>query len=192
MNKIKRDLFLDFDGVITDTIGSIVSLYNEDFKYYKNYHYVYPHEINSWNFMELNCATPEYINTYFNQQRFYDNLHFMENAKEVLDRLNNTYNIIIVSLGFSPNLKGKALYIQKNLPYAEFIGVNFKEHSDKANIDMSNGTAFADDSVKNLDTCNCPNPILFGDDYEWNIGNNGKYKRCYNWYEFEKHLNKIT
>ena len=183
-----KELFIDFDGVITDTIGSIVNLYNEDFKYYKNYKYIYPHEINTWNFTELNCAMREYINTYFNQQRFYDRLEFMDNAKDVLDRLITLYNITIVSLGYSPNLKGKEIWIRKNLPYAKFIGVNFKEYSNKAHINMSEGVAFIDDNTNNLDTSNCPNKFIFGDEYEWNISGNGKYKRLWNWYEVEKYL----
>lgn len=30
-------LYIDFDGVIVNTIKAIVSLYDEDFKYYDNY-----------------------------------------------------------------------------------------------------------------------------------------------------------
>lgn len=115
----------------------------------------------------------------------------MYNAKEVLDKLSNIYNIVIVSMGYSPNLKAKQLWLKQNVPYAEFIGVNFKEYPDKAHINMSNGLAYVEDSSKNLDTSNCPNKILFGDEYEWNIDGNGRYRRCYNWYELEKCLMKL-
>ena len=112
-------------------------------------------------------------------------------VKESLDRLSNIYNIVIVSMGYSPNLKAKSLFIEKYLPYSEFIGVNFKEYPDKAHIDMSDGIAYIEDCSKNLDTSNCPNKILFGDEYEWNIDGNGRYERYYNWIELEKHLNKL-
>lgn len=71
MIKINK-LFVDFDGVIVNTIAAICDLYNEDFKYYNEYKYVFPEQVKTWNFDELNCASREYINTYFNQQRLYN------------------------------------------------------------------------------------------------------------------------
>lgn len=35
---MKKDLFVDFDSTIVNTIASICELYNEDFKYYKAFH----------------------------------------------------------------------------------------------------------------------------------------------------------
>ena len=115
----------------------------------------------------------------------------MPNAKKSLDRLKDIYDIVIVSMCYSPNKKGKELWIKKHLPYADFIGVNFKEYPNKAHIDMkSNSIAFVDDSYGNLVTSNCPNLVCFGDIYPWNYENEvGEgYKRCYNWYELEKYL----
>lgn len=43
-------LFVDFDGVIVNTITAICDLYNEDFKYYNDYKYVFPEQIKTWNF----------------------------------------------------------------------------------------------------------------------------------------------
>ena len=82
MNRVNT-LYLDFDCTIVNTIKSIVSLYNEDFKYYKNFKHINWSDINTWNFTECNCASAEYINTYFNQQRFFDRLEYMDNAEEV-------------------------------------------------------------------------------------------------------------
>ena len=73
MNRVNT-LYLDFDCTLVNTIKSIVSLYNEDFKYYKKYEYIHWTDVRTWDFLECNCAKPEYINTYFNQQRFFDSL----------------------------------------------------------------------------------------------------------------------
>lgn len=35
-----KTLYIDFDGTLVNTIESIVDLYNEDFKYYKNFNYI--------------------------------------------------------------------------------------------------------------------------------------------------------
>lgn len=161
-------IMIDFDGCIVNTIAVITKLYNEDFKYYKDFQPVDWREVNTWDFEELRCASKDYINTYFNQPRFFDSLEYMPLAKLVLDVLHNAgHKIIIVSAGYSPNLKGKEKWIKKNIPYAEFIGVNLKEHKDKSHVDMS-GCIFIDDSSNNLLTSNALMNICFGEVYKWN------------------------
>ena len=182
----KNKIFVDFDGTIVNTVSCIVSLYNEDFKYYKKFVPIKWWEVNTWDFTECNCATPEQINTYFNQQRFFNGLEYMDWAKEILDKLNNeNYDITIVSSGYSPNLKAKEIWISKNLPYCKFIGVNLKEYKDKSHIDMSDGI-FIDDSSHNLITSNAKIKICFGDEYEWNKDWNGI--RCFNWTDVQNYL----
>lgn len=180
----KKKLYIDFDGTIVNSIKAIVSLYNEDFKWYKKFHYIYWMDINTWEFSECNCASPDYISTYFNQERFYNKLEFIDNAKEVLDKLKDDYEITIISMGYSPNLIGKEIWIEKNIPYANFIGINYKKYNDKSHLDLSDGI-YIDDNMKNLNT-NAKENICFGDVYSWNENWNGE--RCYNWIELEKYI----
>lgn len=182
---MKKKLYIDFDGVIANTIQGICQLYNEDFSYYKDYRYVDWSEIETWDFKELKCAKKEFIDTYFNLPRFFEKLAFMPYADDVLGYLSHDYEIIVVSMGYSPNLYGKKLWLSNNLPYAKYIGVNFKEYEDKAHIDMSDGI-FLDDSSKNLKTSNAKIKICFGDEYEWNKDWDGI--RLYNWSEVKKFL----
>ena len=164
----KGNIFVDFDGVITNSIKGIVDCYNEDFKHYKKFNSIDWRSINTWDFEELECATPEYINTYFNQQRFFDKLEFMPNAKEILEELSEDYNITIVSSGYSPNLRAKQIWIEKNLPFCGFIGVNMKEYKDKSHVAEMRTGIFIDDSSSNLKTSNALVNICFGDEYSWN------------------------
>ena len=184
MNQIKR-LYLDFDGCIVNTIATITKLYNEDFQYYKDYCPKKWTDVKTWDFIELSCASPEYINTYFNQPRFFENIEYMPWAESTLDKLREKYEIIIVSSGYSPNLKGKELWIKQNIPYAKFIGVNLKTHKDKRFVDMSDGILI-DDSMSNLSTSNAIMNICFGDKYKWNEDWEGY--RAYNWCEVQKML----
>lgn len=180
MGRIKKKLFLDFDGVIVNTIYTICSLYNEDFCKYTNYHYVDWTEIESWEFQELNCATREYIDIYFNQPRFFQNIRFMEHADYIMGKLSEKYDITIVSMGDAANLKLKEEWISENIPYCEFVGCDFKDCLDKSHIDMS-GATFVDDSVNNLESSNASKKICFGDIYKWNEDWDGI--RCWNWYD---------
>lgn len=185
MKKDFKTIYLDFDGVICDTIKAIVSLYNEDFRYYKKFRKIEDCDINTWGFIECNCASPEYINTYFNQPRFFKRLEFMPWAYEVITELMKKYNIKIVSHGYSPNLIQKKKWVNSHLPGIEFIGVNWKEYSDKSHIDMSDGIFF-DDSAKNLENSNAKEVICFGDVYSWNNYWNGK--RISNWIDLQEYL----
>lgn len=186
MNNIKK-IVLDFDGCISNTIATICSLYNEDFQYYKKFVPVNWWEVNTWDFKECTCATPEYINIYFNQPRFFERLEYMDWAEKILDKLKDEYEITIVSSGYSPNLKAKEIWINEHLPFCKFIGVNMKEYNDKSHVDMS-GSIFIDDSVHNLVTSNAAIKICFGDVYPWNENWDGI--RCANWHEVDNFLER--
>ena len=112
----------------------------------------------------------------------------MDWAKEVLDKLKITYDIIIVSSGYSPNLKATEIWISKTLPYCKFIGVNLQEYKDKSHIDMSDGI-FIDDSSNNLITSNAKINICFGDEYVWNKDWTGI--RCVNWHDVYKQIKAL-
>lgn len=185
----KGNIFVDFDGCIVQTIKAICDCYHEDFQYYKNFKPVDWRSINTWDFEELKCATPEYINTYFNQQRFFDKLEFMPNAKEILEELSEDYNITIVSSGYSPNLRAKQIWIEKNLPFCGFIGVNMKEYKDKSHVAEMRTGIFIDDSSSNLKTSNALVNICFGEKYSWNEDWEGI--RLDNWRAVHAYLKRL-
>lgn len=176
LNKI----YLDFDGVIVNTIKAICDLYNEDFVAYKKYKPIKWIDVETWDFTELEASTPEYINHYFNQPRFFEKLEFIDNFLDFYKCVLKNYDVTIVSSGYSPNLKLKEEWINNNLPECKFIGVNLKEYKDKSHIDMSGGI-FIDDSYSNLVTSNADIHICFGELYEWNKLWGGT--RCYNWFD---------
>ena len=189
MFKDIKKIMIDFDCTIVDTIKAIVDNYNEDFQYYKDFHHINWWEINTWDFQECTCSTPEYINTYFNQPRFFERLEYMDWAEKILDKLKDEYEITIVSSGYSPNLKAKEIWINEHLPFCKFIGINLKQYKDKSHVDMRD-SIFIDDSVHNLITSNADVKICFGDVYPWNEDWNGI--RCANWHEVDNYLEKAV
>ena len=162
-------------------------MYNEDNRYYPNYHYIHWTDISTWDFKECNCAKTKHIKRYFTQPRFFAKVEFMDNAKEVLFRLKDKYEIVIVSMGIQPNLFGKEIWIKDNLPFAKFIGINTEKYKDKSSIDMSGGILI-DDEQRYLENSNAKEKICFGEKYEWN--EDWKGKRCFNWTELERYLMK--
>ena len=194
-------LFLDFDNTIVDTIAAVVSLYNEDYADKDGFVKINPSEVTSWEFTECNLATYEEIDKYFGDERFFQRIKLYPDASQVLFSLSCIYDITIVSHGYSKNLKLKEKWVTENLfnkifyngCNAKFIGVDWKEYSDKSHVDMSD-SIFVDDSIKNLETSNAKYKILYGEYMDWNKTNN-KFTRCENWEILEKHiyfLEKVT
>lgn len=181
----KPRIYCDFDNTIVNSIKTICDLYDEDYRYYPNYKYIHWTDIHTWDFEECTCAKSKHIKRYFTQPRFFEKLEFMDNAKEVLDRLKDKYKIVIVSIKIQPNLFGKEIWIKDNLSFAKFIGINMEKYKDKSCIDMSDGILI-DDEQRYLDNSNANMKICFGDLYEWN--EEWKDKRCFNWTELENYL----
>lgn len=165
-----KTIYVDFDNTLVNTTQRIVDMYNEDYQYYKKFKKIKPEEIQTYGFKECECASEEAINQYFNSKRFFDELDFMDNADEILELFHyeQGYNITVVSMGYSPNLKGKEEWVRNNLPFANFIGCNLKEVKDKSHIDMSDGILI-DDTQKMLDTSNAIVKIPFdpSNNKEW-------------------------
>ena len=85
-----KKIIIDLDGVVFDTIQTIVNLYNEDHLMYKDFKVVLPSHIKTWDFNELTLESPEYIDKYFNQPRFFSqHLHLMNGAKWIINKLGN-------------------------------------------------------------------------------------------------------
>lgn len=177
MHKI-NGIIIDFDCTAFNTVKAITRLYNEDFCYYKGFKTMDWHDVKTWTFEELTCAPEKYKDHYFNQPRFFKVLEAMPMFTAVAYMLEDKCRIDFCTMGYSPNLHLKDLYLKENYPGYGFIGVNIKEHKDKSHIDMS-GKIFIDDSPVNLKTSNATVKILFGKDYDWNKDWDGI--RCETW-----------
>ena len=181
----KPKLYVDFDQTIVDSVEAIVSMYNEDYSAYKEYEYVDPKDIKTWEFKECQCASPEIIDTYFCTPRFFERLKFLENTNSLLWLLSYKFNIIIVSHGHYPNLKLKKEWIKEHLSFATFVGVDMDKYPDKSHVDMSNAI-FVDDLSGNLFSSNAKYKILFGE-YSWEDNYLG-FTRCVDWIELYQQI----
>lgn len=181
-----RKLFVDLDNTYLNTMKQIVNMYNSDYCYYSGYKEVKWQQIKSWSFKECHLIDDKSeVNKYFTQKRFFDGVESMPDAEMALVRLTEFYEIIFVSMGAQPNLKGKEKYVLQ-LPFdADFIGCDWNYYTDKSHIDMSNGI-FIDDMTRYLTTSNAAVKICFGKSFDWNKDWKGnKYE---SWAELESYL----
>jgi len=183
----KQKLIIDFDGTIVNSTKKIVELYDRDFYKYDNYKKLHWTDINTYGFEELTLANKNIVLDYFDDHRFFIDLEYMENAKEVLDELKDEYEINICSIGRKMNLYYKKQWIEKNIPYANFIGIDLSK-GDKSSIDMSDCLVMLDDNIDMLHSVNIKHKVIYGDELAWNVNNIYNYPRCFNWYEFKNYL----
>lgn len=186
----KKKLMFDFDNTIINATKKIVELYDKDFCKYKNYRKLHWTNINTYGFEELTLINRDIILNYFDDHRFFINLEYNENAKEILDELKDEYNITICSLGRKRNLFFKSEWIGKNLPYANFIGIEL-DKEDKSSVDMSDYLVMLDDNIDMLHSSNIKHKVIYGDILSWNKDNIYNYPRCFNWYEFRDFLKTL-
>lgn len=182
---MKKKLFLDADGTIVNLIKAVTDIYHEDYHNHPNYKRVEWFEIETWGFEELTLTTKKNVYKYFEDERLFNRLEFLENANVVLDRLSLAFDIYVVTMGSTKNLELKEKWFKENLPYAKFIGCDTNQYRFKSHIDMSDGI-FIDDRADNLENSNATVNIVYGDIYEWNCRWEGM--RCWNWCDVESYL----
>jgi 5'(3')-deoxyribonucleotidase len=183
----KRNLFLDFDGVVADSIRSYCEYYRIIYKQNPDYTKVRQYDLRD----QCDLVPPEEVNNIVSSQLFFDCLEFMPNALESIKVLNKNFEIVLCSIGTYKNISYKSLWIQENLPFIEnAIFIRNKDcNMDKAVIDMSGGVII-DDVGLNLATSNAEIKILFDNDFEWNIGAKYDFK-SYDWLEVFNYLSSI-
>ena len=182
-------LYIDLDNVVYDTVDTIKSMYDEDFRLYSGYIWMPTKEVKHYDFSELKFLTPEKLNDYFRSGRFFDRVTCLENAEVDIAWLNLFcgYPITFVSIGNPENIEGKSLWVESfNRAWGtgcEFIGTY---HWDKSKIDMTGGILI-DDEIKNLQNNSAQHSICFGN-YMWNADWRGV--RVDNWKELKEFLMK--
>ena len=108
-------VILDIDGTTWNLIKCITDIYNEDFKFYSKFKPIDWADVKTWDFQELELATPEYINYYFNQPRFFEKVQLME-SEELQQRFISLWLAVEERFHHKPGLK---------LPLPLALNVNF-------------------------------------------------------------------
>jgi 5'(3')-deoxyribonucleotidase len=188
------NLFVDFDGVITNSVAAYCDAYNT-INYEKD-NFV-PADYALVNRYDLSDQCPlvntqDKVREIFASYEFWTWLTFMDGAKETLKMLSDKFNVIICSIGTNINLSRKAKWIDRYLPFINSCVLinNANNFMDKSIVNMSDGILI-DDVASNLTSSNAKHKICFGKIYPWNENLPEGYLRAKNWIEVEKIIGEI-
>ena len=183
-----QKLYLDFDGVIVDTIKAVCDVYNERWNTFPDYKYANHKMAWRWDMTDIiPSLNGEQITRIFESDKFFQKLDFMEGAENALRLLSGEYDITIVSVGSMLNISKKAEWIKQHLPFIKKVILIFNDgnDADKSMVDMSSGI-FIDDHQENLWSANSMEQYVFGDIYDYNKSYHGF--RLANWDAVVKRL----
>ena len=174
-NKLYK-LFLDFDNTIVNATKSFCNEYNNLYQNHLKFTPARWELVDRYDFKDQ-CPLVEKVEDIFKMKSFFENLEFInENTYQILQSLNEFYQIIIVSIGTYENISLKSLWIRDNLPFIKdsIFLVNNGCKMDKSLIDMRNAV-FIDDVASNLNSSNATFKRCFGEKHQWNLDWTGKH-----------------
>lgn len=190
----KKKIFIDIDNTITNSTKAFCHCYNLFYNFESDFVPADYQLVDKWDFCDqctLIKSTNE-VERIFGMQTFFANLEFINsNTKEILQKLNEKYHIILTSIGSYQNISLKSDWVHKNLPFIKdsIFYVNGGSIMDKSIINMEYNSFFIDDVSKNLNSVKSvqqSHKICFGDIHSWNKNWNGV--RCLDWDDIGKKL----
>lgn len=170
---IKR-ILVDMDGVLADVYHRFFELHEIETGERKS-----PDEIIGLKEAEAFPGVAKWVNT----PGFFRSIPVMEDSQRVLNLLNNSYEVIIVSLAteFPLCLTDKQLWIQEHFPFISWKQVVFCGNKNLVKADL-----IIDDHFKNLDNFEGER-LLYIQPHNLNNTTHG-YKSVKSWAEIEKLL----
>jgi len=169
---MKKDLYIDFDSTIVNSDKAICKMYNERYSKYENFVPAQWQKHSNWAYKNV-CPlihTHEedpvrVIKDYFGDHDFFNYLEFYEDAKRVIGRLVEKYNVIICTSAFPMNASKKVLWIEEHIPEVDEIIILINKSGNGYGKErvamMEDDSIFIDDHPKNLKSTNASQKYLF-------------------------------
>jgi 5'(3')-deoxyribonucleotidase len=183
-----QKLIIDYDNTIINSTKAFCETYNKLFENCSDFKPADWTKSNVYNYADI-CpileGNQEKVYKLFENSLFFKNAKFInDNTFDVIEKLNEKFDIHICSIGTGKNMYLKYNWLKKNLPFIKhhlFI-MNEGCKMDKSIVNME-GAILIDDHTGNLETSNADMKISFGKRYSWNEDWKGII--CQTWKEVE-------
>lgn len=162
---MKKTILIDFDGTIANSGETIIKMYNKEFK--KNNNVKYKNKRLEWDFAPyIDEQDLKWALFKFTEQKFYDELELIPKYKEVLEVLNEKYELIICTKKHPLAVPMNDEWIKNKLPFIKKVIYLRQDGFDKSFI---KGDIIIDDKIE----------CLYGDRDLKILFGEYKYNRCY-------------
>lgn len=161
----KTVVYMDFDGVIANSVKSFIKVYNSIYNENVDWR-----TVDKWNF---SCVCPSLkegqVAEIFASQEFFDDLElYDEDTYKVFHEVAKKNTVYITTKGTPENIYRKTKWIHENLNYGNMILLSEEEVMlDKSVVNMEGGV-IVDDNENNLFSSNATVKVSFGKRAEWN------------------------
>lgn len=114
----RKSIIVDFDSTIANTVKTIFEIYQKETNDYSGEY----HTKHMWDFGGL--LPKEYVSRaieLFGEQILYDNLEFIDGAKETLLKLSKDFDLTICTVHDAKSIHMKDKWIKDNLPFIDNV-----------------------------------------------------------------------
>lgn len=162
-----KNLFIDFDCTLVDSIDAVCRMYNKKYKDYPGFKRASGSKLQGYDFRDQCPLEPDPI-SYFSTSELLKYLRPFEDPK-ILIELAKRLPTYIITIGTQKNIHEKSMFINDTYPTVNSIYLSFNDIriADKSIIDMSD-SAFVDDNLTNLETSNAKYKFVFGKERDYN------------------------
>lgn len=169
---MKKDLYIDFDSTIVNADKAICKMYNERYRDFEDFVPAKWENHSNWAYKNI-CPLihiheddpVQVIKDYFGDKDFFKYLEFYDDAKRVIGRLVEKYNVIICTSAFPMNASKKVLWIEEHLPEVDEIIILINKSGNGYGKErvamMEEDSIFIDDHPKNLRSTKASEKYLF-------------------------------
>jgi len=169
---MKKDLYIDFDSTIVNSDKAICQIYNERYSHYDDFIPADWRKHSNWAYKNVcpliqvhNEDPSQVIKDFYGDQHFFDYLGFYDDAKRVIGRLVEKYNVIICTSAFPMNASKKVLWIEEHLPEVDEIIILINKSGNGYGKErvamMEEDSIFIDDHPTNLESTKASQKYLF-------------------------------
>ena len=175
---ITPTIYIDLDEVVFKSVERFVEIYNvlhgKNCNYRKVYDYDFSPAISGLSSIEKTSI--------FNTGEFYLGCDLYEDCRDVINKLNEVYNIKFLTLGTHCNNKNKISVIENLFPNIPIINQSSKNVVMRKHfINYGFRDILIDDVESNLITSGCPNKLLFAPNGEKAYNRNFRGLKCCSW-----------
>jgi 5'(3')-deoxyribonucleotidase len=169
-----KRIAIDMDGVMADVVELFLDYHERDFGYRKSIE-----EINGLSEREAFPKAKEYVHA----KGFFRNARVMEGSREVMEQLQQQYEIFIVSAAteFPQSLQEKQEWLQEHFPFIGWQQMVFCGLKTIITADI-----MIDDRFRNLDPFK-GDTILFSQHHNL-LKEPGRHRRVHSWAEISRIL----